>query len=394
VVTPDEWQRLFPGFPDNLALIQHIQESGMDRFSFYSIVVREKEHPILLVPLFETRYEVHSGYHGAGRKLLDRIAQILPNVFYPKILGVGFVEGEWGQIGFEPEATLEQLQVAWTMVLKALDAIASSHQANLMAFVDFNSRSGACLPDKVCREYAHIASNPCGVLPIRYRSLDEYLDSLSKATRKDLRRKMKKLGELEIQRTTQPGKHLDRIYRFYQETVARSDASFGIQRRTYFEQVCAKVPGAEYTLYLMNGELMAFNLLVRTEHSLVDKYFGMDAVQGRELNLYFLSWLENIRYCIEQGIPQYHAGPAAEGLKSRLNAEFIPSVILFRHRNPIAQKVLTTLAPYMGYEPEIELPKAQPGSIWLADAPQEPSLLSRSGPSTSKPNPGNIPVAL
>lgn len=388
VVSQEEWQHLFPGFPDSLALVQHIQECGMDKFSFHSILVRDGERPILLLPLFETRYEVHSGYHGVGRQLLDRVAQLLPNVFYPKIMGVGFVEGEWGQIGFDSTTAMAVLEDAWTLALNALDAMAVAHQANLMTFLDFNTQSGAIIPLQTIRQYAQIASNPCGILPIQHKSLEEYLESLSKATRKDLRRKMKKADAIEIRRTTQPGEHLERIYQFYRETVARADASFGVQRREYFRDVCEKVPGAEYTLYLTQGKLVGFNLLIRSEAKLVDKYFGMEATQGRELNLYFLSWLENIRYCIEQRIPEYHAGPAAEGLKSRLAAQFTPSMILFRHRNPLAQKVLTTLARYMGYEPEIDLPKAELGSIWATYEQQRQQNDWQPAPSSEHPQNG------
>ncbi len=372
VLTALEWQRLFPGFPDSLEMIQHIQSAGMDRFSFHSLVVWDADRPILMLPLFETRYAVHSGYQGPGSDWLNRLADLLPQVFYPRVLGVGFVEGEWGQIGFDATVPKARLQAAWQLALSTLYNLQRSLKSDLIAFVDFNQQSGAMIPMSALKGYATMASNPCGVLPIRYASLDHYLERLSRGMRKNLRRKLKKTDRLQVVRTTEPQPWQDQIYALYQKTVERSDTIFGVQRPAYFETICQTVPGAEYTLYFLDEQLIGFNLLIRTVSQLVDKYFGMDPIIGREYNLYFFSWLENIQYCIRHQIPLYHAGPAAEGLKAKLAAEFIPAVIVFKHRNPLAQRVLQWLAPHLGYEPEIELPVARLGQFWEANPIESP----------------------
>jgi hypothetical protein len=91
---------------------------------------------------------------------------------------------------------------------------------------------------------------------------------------------------------------------------------------------------------------------------MVDKYFCMDYELGRKYNLYFLSWLENVRYCVEQKIPLYHAGPGAEKTKARLGATSIPSVILFKHRRPAIdrflierQALIEGILGYLGFWP-------------------------------------------
>ena len=90
----------------------------------------------------------------------------------------------------------------------------------------------------------------------------------------------------------------------------------------------------------MQEELAAFNLLVVKQEAMVDKYFCMDYELGRKYNLYVLSWLENIRTCVERKIPLYHAGQGAEKTKAHLGATFIPSFILFKHRQPVIDRLL------------------------------------------------------
>jgi hypothetical protein len=85
---------------------------------------------------------------------------------------------------------------------------------------------------------------------------------------------------------------------------------------------------------------VAFNLLFVKQEALVDKYFCMDYGLGSKYNLYVLSWLENIRTCVERKIPIYYTGQGTEKTKAHLGATFIPSFILFKHRHPVFDRLL------------------------------------------------------
>jgi hypothetical protein len=87
-------------------------------------------------------------------------------------------------------------------------------------------------------------------------------------------------------------------------------------------------------------ELIAFNLLIVKQEMMVDVFFCMDYELGRKYNLYVLSWLENLRTCIEQKIPFYQAGQGAEKTKAHMGASLIPSLILFRHRMTVYDRFL------------------------------------------------------
>jgi len=141
-----------------------------------------------------------------------------------------------------------------------------------------------------------------------------------------------------------------------------------VHNRLFLEKICERVPGAEYTLYFVQEELAAFNLLVVTQEAMVDKYFCMDYELGRKYKLYVLSWLENVRYCVEQKIPLYHAGQGAEKTKAHLGATSIPSLILFKHRQPVIDRfligqpaVIEKILRYLGFWPVVS-PFSRPGS--------------------------------
>jgi len=261
--------------------------------------------------------------------------------------------------------------------LGALQTLATELKSDIVAFYNFNQHGH--LSPEVFNRFNQVQCLPSARLPITFDTLEEYFSRLSKAARKDLRRKMRVSGEVRVIRSRDISPFLDRIYRLYVETVERCPMAIGVHSRIFLEKICERVPGAEYTLYFVQEELAAFNLLVVKQEAMVDKYFCMDYVLGRRYNLYFLSWLENVRYCVERKIPLYHAGQGAEKTKARLGAASIPSFILFKHRRPAIDRFL------MGQHALIEGILGYLG-FWPAKPPPRPpeNGLIQGGKSTAE----------
>jgi len=357
-VSGAELGRLFPEPSSTAALLSLLQESGIDGFTLRSIVVSKDDAPILLLPLFESRFDLSTFSEGWIKRALEAAGRLVPSIVRPRILGVGLLVGEWSEIGIDPRIDAGTLEAAWTMALGALQTLATELKSDIVAFYNFNHHGK--LPGEVFKRFNRVQCLPCARLPITFNSLEEYLSRLSRAARKDLRRKMRVSHEVRVIRSRNISPFLDRIYKLYLDTVERSPLAFGVHNRLFLEKICDRVPGAEYTLYFVHDELAAFNLLVVRQEAIVDKYFCMDYELGRKYNLYFLSWLENVRYCVKQNIPLYQAGQGAERTKARLGATSIPSVILFKHRRPAVdhfligqQALIDGILRYLGFWPAV-----------------------------------------
>lgn len=330
--------RLFPEPSITAPLLSLLEESGVDGFNLGSIVVFNDDAPILLLPLFETRFDLSAFVEGWAKKSLKAAGRLMPSVFQPRILGVGLVEGEWSEIGIDPQIDEDTLDAAYKMAFSTLQRIAAEHKNDMVALYNFNQYGQ--LPRDVCKKFNRVQFRPCARLSIDFSSVEEYLSRLSGAARKDLHRKMRVAPEVRVIRSRTISPYLDRIYQLYQDTVARSPMALGVHNRFFFDKICERVPGAEYTLYFVQDELAAFNLLFVKQEALVDKYFCMDYGLGRKYNLYVLSWLENVRTCLERKIPLYYSGQGTEKTKAHLGATFIPSYILFKHRHPVFDRLL------------------------------------------------------
>ena len=335
--------RLFPKPSLAAPLLTLLEESGVDGFNLGSLVVFADDVPILLLPLFETRFDLSAFVAGWARTALKTGGRLFPSVFRPRILGVGLLEGEWSEIGIDPHIAKETLDAAYQLAFSTLQTLAVEHNNDLVALYNFNQYGR--LPGEVCKKFNRVQFRPCARMSIDFSSMEDYLQRLSGAARKDLRRKMRVAPEVRVMRSRTVTPYLDRIYQLYQETVARSPMVLGVHHRLFFEKVCERVPGAEYTLYFVQEELAAFNLLFVKQDALVDKYFCMNYRLGSKYNLYVLSWLENVRTCVERKIPLYYAGQGTEKTKAHLGATFIPSFILFKHRQSVFDRLLVWQAP-------------------------------------------------
>jgi len=337
-VSATDLGRLFPEPSITAPLLPLLQESGIDGFNLRSIVVLKDDVPVLLLPLFETRLDLSTFVEGWIKKSLKVAGRLIPSVFQPRILSVGLLVGEWSEIGIDAQIDEGTLDEACKVALGTLQTLATELNSDILALYNFNHYGK--LPGEVFRKFNQVPCQSCARLPIDFDSMEEFLARFSKAARKDLRRKMRASDEVRVVRSRTISPFLDRIYTLYLETVARSPVTFGVHKRLFFEKICERVPGAEYVLYFVQEELAAFNLLVVKREALVDKYFCMDYGLGRKHNIYVLSWLENVRTCVERKIPLYYAGQGAEKTKAHLGATLIPSFILFKHRQPVIDRIL------------------------------------------------------
>jgi hypothetical protein len=330
--------RLFPDSSSTAPLLSLLLESGIDGFNLRSIVVSKDDAPVLLLPLFETRFDLSAFVEGWLKKLLKVACRLIPSLFHPRVLSVGSLVGEWSEIGIDPRIDEETLDAACKMAFAALQTLAFELESDIVALYNFNNYGK--LLGEAFNKFNRVQYRACARLAIDFDSVEEYLSRLSRGARKDLHRKMRIAPQVRVIRSRDISPYLERIYALYLETVARGPMALGAHNRLFFDKICERVPGAEYTLYFVREELVAFNLLVIKQEAMVDMFFCMDFGLGRKYNLYVLSWLENVRTCLERKIPFYYAGQGTEKTKAHLGAAFIPSFILFKHRRPVFDRIL------------------------------------------------------
>ena len=119
----------------------------------------------------------------------------------------------------------------------------------------------------------------------------------------------------------------------------------------YFKRVMENLGDrAACILCWVDGRLLAFKLLFIEPGRVIDKFFGMRYPEGRQHNLFFVSWMRAIRFCIEHGIVRYQSGQTAYEQKVRLGSRLDNLSVYFRHRGRVSNRIFKTFAPLIAFD--------------------------------------------
>lgn len=300
------------------------------------------------------------------KKAADMVDAIAPKLLRMPLLRVGIVDQQWGEIGYCRSLSKHELSSAWDMALKALDLFCDAEGVQILAFTEFTPESGEMLPLDKLSDFVIADGAPFIQIPVDFPTVDAYLMSLPKDTRHFLRRSYRKSAPVETIRTRCPIGWLDSIYELYLKQVARSELNLnGTQNKSYFADACRVDRSAEYFLYVLNGQLIGFELLCRLPNCLLSKFVAIDDGPGREHNLYFRSWMDIVSYCIDEHIPMIDLGCTGEELKTKLGkAHIIPSFVMFKHRKPLFNRLFKHLKKELAYESKVAVPHSTLGLGW------------------------------
>lgn len=337
---PAEWNRLFPHELENHAYLRAIEHAGLAGFRYLYFGVREDRQLVAAVPAFATDYRLDTTMEGAPRRIASALARVLPRLLRIPMLSLGSPVTERCRVGFAPDSTPAQ-RAAWLdAILTQMETVAAAEKFRMLAIKD--APADEPLWQTLCPRHGlrALPGLPGATLDIPPRGVDGYLEALGASTRKDLRRKRRAGSALQIEwRTSLDGIAAD-VQRLYRETLAHAEFSFEELTPAYFDNVLRSMPGHAFCVTYFEGErLVAFNLVLRDDERLLDKFLGMDYAAMGRYNLYHVSWLENIRYCAAEGIRVYESGQGLHHEKLRLGSTLHPNNLWYRHRNRFVDAV-------------------------------------------------------
>jgi len=331
---PDAWNRLFPHELEDHAYLRAIERSGLAGFRYLYFAVRDGDRLLAAVPAFVTDYRLDTTVQGGLRRVTETLAKVFPRLLRIPMLSLGSPVTERCRVGFAPGSTPEE-HAAWLdAILAHMDSVAAQEKLGMLAVKDASLDEAAW--QRVCPRHGlrALPGLPGATLEVPWHDLDGYFESLGASTRKDLRRKWRAGMALKIEWRTDLAGIADDVQRLYRETLARAELSFEQLTPAYFENVLRDMPGrALCVTYSESGKLLAFNLVLRDSERLLDKFLGMDYAAMGRFNLYHVSWLENIRFCIEQGLGTYESGQGLHAEKRRLGSTLHANALWYRHRN-------------------------------------------------------------
>jgi predicted N-acyltransferase len=299
-------------------------------------------------PVFFVRQNLVEGVPGKIRSIVDTIRKVFPRFLTMHVLMVGCGAGT-GDLG-----ACDENDQPW--VAAALDAIlrtyAKKNKASLVVLKDFPSNYRSPLETFRSNGYARIPSMPMTRLQLGYENWDEYFRTLSKATRKDLRRKFRKAEraeKIEMEVVTDIAPLIDEIYPLYLAVHARSPLKFETLSKDYFCAIAQRMPDrARFFIWRQNGKIIAFSFCLVCGDVIYDECIGLDYSVALDLHLYFYTLRDIISWALQQGLRYYYSNPLNYEPKLHLDCELVPLDLYVRHTNPFLNPIFRRVIKYLG----------------------------------------------
>jgi predicted N-acyltransferase len=261
---------------------------------------------------------------------------------------VGCVAGT-GDLG-----ACDQKDEAWAAnaLQASLSSYARQNKASLVVLKDFPATYRSELKTFRIDGYARIPSMPMTRLQLHYKNWDEYFRTLSKATRKDLRRKFRKAErapriEMEVVSDIEP--LVDEIHPLYLAVHERSPLKFETLTKDYFRAIGERVPDrARFFIWRQLGKIVAFSFCLVCDDKIYDECIGLDYSVALDLHLYFYTLRDIISWALEQGLKYYYSNPLNYEPKLHLDCELVPLDLYVVHTNPLLNPIFGRLIKYLG----------------------------------------------
>jgi hypothetical protein len=345
----EPWKRAFQNKCKDYRYYEIVEEKLECGFEHHYLLLEDESGNVRAVqPVFFVRQNVVEGMRGRIRSIVDGIRKVFPRFLTMRVLMVGCGAGG-GDLGAPSEK--DELWVPKALQ-EILGIYARRNKASLIVFKDFPANYRAALETLVSNAYARIPSMPMTRLQLPYANWDEYFATLSKATRKDLRRKFRKAERapnIEMEVVTDITPLLDEIYPLYLAVHERSPLKFETLTKDYFRGVAERMPDrARFFIWRQNGRIVAFSFCLVCGDAIYDECIGLDYSVALDLHLYFYTLRDIIAWSLQQGLEYYYSNPLNYEPKLHLDCELVPLDLYIRHTNPLLNLIFRRVIKYLG----------------------------------------------
>jgi len=278
-------------------------------------------------------YPLDTTIQGPIKAVLLKIKEKFPRFMELKALVCGLPMGQ-GRIGVARDH-----RAVVRAICEAMESLAASRKVATLAFKDFGFQECEWLDALQAEGYYKFESLPSTEMAVPFRSFDEYVKTLNRASRDGLKRKLKKIDRspslpMEI-RERLSEEELDQVHALYTQTLlSHGEMSFEIMTKDFFRRISDNMPTqTRYFLWRLDGRIVAFAFCFVSAERMIDYYLGFDYALAYDLHLYFTRFRDLMKWCIENKVPIYEMGSTGYEAKRRLGFGFIRLFVYAKHLN-------------------------------------------------------------
>lgn len=337
-IPESDWDSLFgKDIPEGFGYHKTLEESGIKEFRLGYLLGRRNGKLVAVFPFFINDFSFATIIQGPPQKIILSLQKVFGRFLKMRMLFVGFPTTEEFYMGLSDTENSEEI---FDGALEKFREITKDEKIGIILFYNLSDKHRELAAYLEKNGFARMENYPNTRIAINANSLREYIDSLGKNTRKDLRRKLNKSSRL-TPLTTEIVENIDavkdQIYRLYLNNFAESDIHFETLTPDFFQNISRNMHGTvKFFITREKDRIVAFNLCLVSGETCIDKFIGFDKNVSHAYHLYYGTFLHNIEWCIKNGMRYYQMGVTDYEPKLRLGAELVPLFVYFRLSWPVA----------------------------------------------------------
>lgn len=330
------WERLFGAASESYDYYLACERAAPAMFSYAALAVSDDERLVAGAPAFRGDFPLDMMLEGRSQKFANWLGSHFPRLRTLAVMGAGSPHADELALVFAPEFDLPQRRETLEGLLDGLENQAAAAGIGMTFLKNVTDRDSVWAHAVLQRRgYVRVSTLPIAKLAVP-GSEEAYIAGLSANMRSNIRRKLKRAQKLRVEVRCSIDGIEEEIYLLWESTRCRASTdydAFSEISRSYFREVLTRLgERAKLLLYWRGNMLIGFAFVLLEPGRLIEKYNGMRYPDGPENGVFFLNWLTQVRLCIEQGIPELHAGETTYLTKARLGCKLHRSWVYFRHR--------------------------------------------------------------
>ena len=298
-------------------------------------------------PFFINDQDLLAGTSPRIMKMVSGVRRFWPRFLKMRCLMIGCAGGE-GHL--DAGDGLSRLFVAKSLA-SGISREARRLKSKMLVFKEFPRVDRPALSCLGQNGFTRIPSMPMTRLRLDFRNYEDYLRTLSRNTRSQLRRKFKESGErasLEMRFVDDITAYIDEVYPLYLAVWGKSSLQFEKATPEYFCKIGQNMPdNALFFLLFLEGKIVAFNYCLAHKDSICSEYLGFDYNVAFDLHLYYVVSRDVLVWAIANEYKWWCSTALTYEPKYRLRQELVPLDVYVRHTSPVVNFIMKRVLPYL-----------------------------------------------
>jgi predicted N-acyltransferase len=343
----DAWQHAFPGTTKDHRFYEIVADTLDSKFEHHYLLLEDNAGKVRgIQPVFFVQQNLVEGIP-ALRTVVEKVRQRFPRFLTMRLLMTGNAAGE----GHLSVSAPEDEEWVANALYQVLEIYGRSSKASLIVFKDFPASYRDTLWKFAANEYTRIPSMPMTELALDYTDFDHYVTTLGASTRKDLRRKFRKIAAaapIDLEVVTDLTPYVDEVYPLYLQVHERSPLKFETLTKKYLSELGRRMPDrARFFIWRQHGKAIAFSVALVHDGTIYDDYLGLDYRVALDLHLYFYTLRDVLTWSLANGLKRYRSSPLNYQPKLHLGCDLFPLDLYVRHTSPLLNKIFPPVLKFL-----------------------------------------------